>query len=101
MGTRWAPRTRKDYLGWLGLVAHEYFHTWNVKRLRPVELGPFDYENEVHTPSLWVAEGVTRYYDPPLVRGAGLCALDEYLAGDPPTAAEDKTINEIERLQTT
>ena len=46
-------------MGWLSLVAHEFFHAWNVKRLRPVELGPFDYENEVYTTSLWVAEGVT------------------------------------------
>ena len=47
MTNRWATRTRKrGYVGWLGLVAHEYFHAWNVKRLRPVELGPFDYESE-------------------------------------------------------
>ncbi len=63
MASRWTTRRRQDYLGWLNLVAHEYFHTWNVKRLRPVELGPFDYENEVHTRSLWIAEGITSYYD--------------------------------------
>ena len=101
MASRWATRARASYLGWLNLVSHEYFHTWNVKRLRPVELGPFDYENEVHTPSLWVAEGITSYYDRLLVRRAGLCSVEEYLAGDPPSAAEDRTINEIERLQTT
>jgi predicted metalloprotease with PDZ domain len=53
---------RANRLNWLGLVSHEYFHLWNVKRLRPVELGPFDYENENYTRSLWLAEGVTSYY---------------------------------------
>lgn len=59
-----APRGtyRPNRLGWLGLVSHEYFHLWNVKRLRPVELGPFDYEQENYTRSLWLAEGVTSYY---------------------------------------
>ncbi len=46
----------------LGTVAHEYFHTWNVKRLRPAALGPFDYTEAQHEPSLWVAEGWTQYY---------------------------------------
>jgi predicted metalloprotease with PDZ domain len=103
MASRWATRSRSSYLSWLNLVSHEYFHTWNVKRLRPVELGPFDYENEVYTPSLWVAEGITSYYDRLLVRRAGLCTVDEYLAGDPPSPGSDseKTTNDIERLQTT
>jgi predicted metalloprotease with PDZ domain len=59
-----APRGpyRPNRLGWFGLVSHEYFHLWNVKRLRPVELGPFDYEQENYTRSLWLAEGVTSYY---------------------------------------
>ena len=101
MASRWATRTRPSYLAWLNLVAHEFFHTWNVKRLRPVELGPFDYENEVHTPSLWIAEGITSYYDRLIVRRAGLCSVAEYMAGDPPSAGEDRTINDFERLQTT
>ncbi|WP_165228368.1 M61 family metallopeptidase [Aquisphaera insulae] len=101
MASRWACRTRPGYLGWLYLVSHEYFHTWNVKRLRPVELGPFDYESEVYTPSLWVAEGITSYYDRLFVRRAGLCTTDEFLAGDPPAADGDKPMNDIERLQTT
>ena len=62
MTSRWKSRTRKGYLEWLGLASHEFFHAWNVKRLRPVELGPFDYEAENHTRSLWVAEGITTYY---------------------------------------
>ena len=59
MTNRWSTSTRRTYVGWLTLAAHEYFHAWNVKRLRPLELGPFDYENEVYTTSLWVAEGLT------------------------------------------
>lgn len=51
------------YQRFLGLVAHEYFHLWNVKRIRPIELGPFDYLNENYTDLLWVAEGITSYYD--------------------------------------
>jgi predicted metalloprotease with PDZ domain len=103
MASRWATRTRASYLSWLNLVSHEFFHTWNVKRLRPRELGPFDYENEVYTSDLWVAEGITSYYDRLLVRRAGLCSLEEYLAGDPPTASSDsdKATSDIERLQTT
>ncbi len=103
MASRWATRKRESYLNWLYLVSHEYFHTWNVKRLRPVELGPFDYENEVHTRSLWIAEGLTSYYDRLFVRRAGLCTQAEVLAGDPPSAAggDDKTKNDIERLQET
>lgn len=73
-----APR-RANRLGWLGLVSHEYFHLWNVKRLRPVELGPFDYENEVYTKSLWLAEGVTSYYGGLNVRRAKLSTTDQYL----------------------
>jgi len=64
---------------WLGLVSHEYFHVWNVKRLRPVELGPFDYENEVYTRSLWIAEGLTSYYGPLALRRAGITNREQYL----------------------
>src|SRR5690606_6903090 len=46
MASRFAGRVRSDYVDWLGLVSHEFFHTWNIKRLRPVALGPFDYEAE-------------------------------------------------------
>lgn len=100
MSSRWATRTRPGYLAWLNLVSHEFFHTWNVKRLRPVELGPFDYEQEVNTRSLWIAEGITSYYDRLLVRRAGLCTDEEYLAGDPPSVGSTsrKPRNDIERL---
>jgi len=82
MGSRWATRTPQAYIKWLDLVAHEYFHVWNVKRLRPAELGPFDYENENLTRSLWVAEGLTEYYTGLIVYRAGLCSQAEYLGTD-------------------
>ena len=89
---RWATRTRQSYLAWLELASHEIFHAWNVKRLRPVELGPFDYENENFTRSLWVVEGVTDYYGELLVHRAGLSSQLEYL---------DALANKIEEIQTT
>jgi predicted metalloprotease with PDZ domain len=79
MTTRWKSRTRKGYLEWLGLASHEFFHLWNVKRLRPVDLGPFAYEAENHTRSLWVAEGFTTYYGELLLHRAGLSTAREYL----------------------
>jgi predicted metalloprotease with PDZ domain len=79
MESRWASRRRKDYLAWLGLVSHELFHAWNVKRLRPEALGPFDYENEAYTRELWVVEGLTSYYENLLVHRAGLSTRDELL----------------------
>jgi len=55
-----------------GVSAHEFFHTWNVKRIRPVELGPFDYEHPVRTVNLWVSEGVTDYYTEVILARSGL-----------------------------
>ncbi|MBC6109097.1 M61 family metallopeptidase [Pedobacter fastidiosus] len=69
--TRDAYNTDKGYNGFLGLVAHEYHHLWNVKRLRPVALGPFDYDNENYTTNLWVAEGFTSYYENKYMYRAG------------------------------
>jgi predicted metalloprotease with PDZ domain len=60
-----------SYLDFLSLVAHEYFHLWNVKRIRPLELGPFNYDEENYTTLLWVMEGFTSYYDELLLRRAG------------------------------
>jgi predicted metalloprotease with PDZ domain len=70
---------RKSYIGWLELVAHEYFHTWNVKRIRPVELGPFDYLNEAKTKMHWLTEGFTSFMDQLFVYRSGLSTLEEYL----------------------
>ena len=69
------------YKDFLTLVAHEYFHAWNVKRIRPDALGPFDYENENYTRLLWVAEGGTAYYEGVLVTRAGLISAGDFLAG--------------------
>ena len=53
----------EGYLEMLELISHEHFHVWNVKRIRPAALGPFDYQNENHTTALWVVEGFTSYFD--------------------------------------
>jgi predicted metalloprotease with PDZ domain len=63
----------------LSLVAHEYFHLWNVKRLRPKPLGGFDYSNENYTRMLWFAEGVTSYYDNLITRRAGYIEENKYI----------------------
>jgi len=61
--------------------AHEFFHAWNVKRIRPVELGPFDYEREVRTVNLWWSEGVTDYYADVILARAGLDSPDDFARG--------------------
>jgi predicted metalloprotease with PDZ domain len=71
--------TPRGYAGWLSLVTHEYVHAFNVKRLRPVELGPFDYEKPPRTSSLWFSEGVTSYYAAVLLARAGVSGRDEFL----------------------
>ena len=78
---RWGFKPQARLTGFLGLVAHEYFHAFNVKRIRPDALGPFDYENENYTRLLWVAEGGTEYYSGLLLLRAGLISPQEYLAG--------------------
>jgi predicted metalloprotease with PDZ domain len=61
-------------------ISHEYFHAMNVKRLRPVELGPFDYEHAPVTTGLWVAEGLTSYFGDLLAARSGLGSPQDYLA---------------------
>ena len=70
----------KANFSWLSFVSHEYFHAFNVKRLRPVELGPFDYENPPITSSLWIAEGLTTYCGDLIVVRAGLGSTEDYLS---------------------
>jgi len=65
----------------MSLVAHEFFHVWNVKRIRPDALGPFDYENENYTRLLWVAEGATSYYEGILLHRAGIISTKDFLDG--------------------
>ena len=71
--------TDRGWLGFYGLVAHEFFHVWNVKRIRPDALGPFDYTKENYTRLLWVVEGMTDYYGNLTVRRAGLNSDSGYL----------------------
>lgn len=71
--------TRKGYINYLALISHEYFHTWNVKRIRPIELGPFNYLKEATTNLLWLAEGLTSLMDELFIYRMGLISLEEYL----------------------
>jgi len=82
----------EGYTTLLGLISHEYFHTWNVKRLRPAEFARYDYRQENYTELLWFFEGFTSYYDDLLLRRAGLIDDAQYLK------LLNKTINQV--LQT-
>lgn len=62
----------------LSFIAHEYFHHYNVKRIRPIELGPFDYQNGSRTRSLWVSEGLSVYYEYVVLKRMGLMTDDEF-----------------------
>ena len=87
-----ATGAQRDYRGFLSLVSHEFFHLWNVKRIRPDVLGPFDYTKENYTKVLWVAEGITDYYADLLNRRAGLISENEFLTA---------TARSIQTLQNT
>jgi predicted metalloprotease with PDZ domain len=95
-GRRDLPRkgvaTSEGYTTLMGLISHEYFHTWNVKRLRPVEFKRYQYQSEQYTQMLWFFEGFTSYYDDLLLRRAGLLDNAGYLK------LLGKTINQV--LQT-
>jgi len=69
----------EGYLRWLSYVCHEYFHNFNVKRIRPIALGPFDYDAENLTNMLWVSEGLSVYYQDLITVRAGLVTRDQYL----------------------
>jgi predicted metalloprotease with PDZ domain len=71
--------TAPGYSAFVALVAHEYQHAFNVKRLRPVELGPFDYETAPTVSTLWISEGLTSYYSNLMLRRSGLIDEDRYL----------------------
>ena len=85
-------RPERDYRSFLSLVSHEFFHLWNVKRIRPDALGPFDYTQENYTKLLWVAEGITDYYADVALRRAGLITEQEFL---------NATARAIQNLQNT
>ena len=69
---------KERWQGFLALMAHEFFHTWNVKRFRPADIDRYDYQNINYTELLWVAEGLTSYYDQLLPVRAGLVPVDDY-----------------------
>jgi predicted metalloprotease with PDZ domain len=76
---RWGFKRLRDYEKILGLITHEFYHTWNVKRIRPAPLGPFAYGTENYTRMLWLAEGVTSYYDNLILCRAGIISHTRYL----------------------
>lgn len=78
--TRFSFQPDTNYLNFLSLVAHEFFHLWNVKRIRPDALGPFNYTAENYTKLLWVAEGITAYYENIFLRRAGFVSDKDYLS---------------------
>ncbi|MBI4564945.1 MAG: M61 family metallopeptidase [Planctomycetes bacterium] len=75
----WIGRPFKSYERLLEVTSHEFFHLWNVKRIKPKALGPFNYERETYTRLLWVAEGLTSYYDDLICERAGLYPQGRYL----------------------
>jgi predicted metalloprotease with PDZ domain len=82
-------KTSEGYTTLLGLISHEYFHTWNVKRLRPADFARYDYTRENYTDLLWFFEGFTSYYDDLLLRRAGLIDDTAYVR------LLNKTINQV------
>lgn len=98
--SRFSYGTEAGYKSFLSLVAHEYFHLWNIKRLRPEALGPFDYDRENYTTDLWIGEGFTAYYDNLLVRRAGFYTIDGYLQtlATDVAAVENRPGNQVQPL---
>jgi predicted metalloprotease with PDZ domain len=88
---RQAKKQPEGYTTLLGLISHEYFHTWNVKRLRPAELARYDYGRENYTRLLWFFEGFTSYYDDLLLRRAGRIDDATYLR------LVNKTVNQVQQ----
>jgi predicted metalloprotease with PDZ domain len=89
---RFGFRARDKYDRFMQLVAHEFFHLWNVKRIRPKALEVFDYDQENYTPSLWFSEGTTSYYDLVIPYRAGIYNVKSFL---------NNLSKEITRFQTT
>ena len=90
--------TTKGYQGIMNLLAHEYFHLWNVKRIRPKALGPFDYENENYTHNLWFSEGITSYYADVINQRTGMVSTADYIKalGDEIASVENTPGNQVE-----
>ena len=77
MGSPSLMRRREDYVDWLALASHELFHAWNVRRMRPRALSEYNYDEEVYTRELWLAEGLTSYYDNLLLFRAAVVTVQE------------------------
>ena len=73
------PERSSAYLTFLGLVSHEYFHSWNVKRMKPAAFAPYDLARENYTSLLWIFEGFTSYYDDLFLVRTGLATEEQYL----------------------
>jgi predicted metalloprotease with PDZ domain len=101
--SRSAYETPRGYQGVLSLLAHEYFHLWNVKRIRPIALGPFDYENENYTHNLWFSEGITDYMADVITHRMGLVPTDAYVQnlGVEIASVENTPGNQIETAAST
>jgi predicted metalloprotease with PDZ domain len=93
-------KTEAGLLRFLALVSHEYFHLWNVKRLRPMALGPFNYNEENYTSNLWIAEGFTAYYQDIFTERAGLLSPEKYISGlgSAISALENQPGNKVQTL---
>ena len=76
---RGVDRVTDDYRKFLGLCSHEYFHLWNVKRMKPERFVPYDLRREVYTGLLWVFEGITSYYDDLMLVRSGLISAESFL----------------------
>jgi len=87
------PTTSEARFREAAFLSHEYFHAMNVKRLRPIELGPFDYEHPPVTTGLWVAEGLTSYFGDLLAARSGVGSQGDYLA------MESKHITDLQTRQ--
>src|SRR5258708_28219355 len=90
-GSRTSLKTPEGRSQALGTISHEYFHNWNIERIRPVGLEPFDFSRANITCCLWLAEGFTQYYGPLLLKRAGL-------SENGPTNAPNQVINSSGRL---
>lgn len=73
------PADRRAFRGWMEFIAHEFFHLYNIKTIRPIALGPFDYDRENYTNMLWVSEGFTVYYENIIMNRAGFMTPDDML----------------------
>lgn len=90
---RGASKVSDDYRSFLGLCSHEYFHLWNVKRIKPERFTPYDLRSEMYTGLLWVFEGITSYYDDLFLVRCGLISIESYLE------LVAKTITRVQRTR--